>query len=170
MGFPCLSGWNSCKRGRFGVLWPSKKERECPGVRNSGIRLRSDARPGVSTPIRAGVVVRVWEILGPPVCRDGIRASVGDSGFLDPARRRASVQVCEVRGSPRTPNMGFPCPSGRAWKCWVLVSTRTEFVQAGGFGIPLFGRARVREVRDFVVRPDPSFRVPLFVRTDTVQV
>jgi hypothetical protein len=37
------------------------------------------------------VVIRVWEILGPPVCRDGNRASVGDSRFLDPIRWRASV-------------------------------------------------------------------------------
>jgi hypothetical protein len=140
--------------------------------------------------------------------------------------------VCKIWGSPSawTLDLGFPCPSGRAWssdcgkfwaplsvemefmqvwelrgsltkqdggqackcarfsdlpgrqtwgslvhpdrhgKCWVLVSTHTKFVQVGGFEIPLFGWARVCEVQGFIVHPDPSFRVPLFVRTDTIQV
>ena len=53
---------------------------------------------------------------GPPYLSRWNSCKCGRFEVLDPARRRASVQVCEVRGSPRMPNVGFPCPSGRAWE------------------------------------------------------
>lgn len=61
---------------------------------------------------------------------------MGDSGFCGPARRSANVQACEIRGSAsaRTPDLGFPRPSGRAWssecgKFWAPLSVEMEFVQ-----------------------------------------
>jgi hypothetical protein len=84
---------------------------------------------------------------------EGERAGVRGSGIPPDAILGVPLSIRMGMG-----NVGFSC------------LLRRNFVKAGGFGIPLFDRARVREVRGFVIRLGPSFWVPLFVQMDTIQV